>query len=293
MSALTENNLYNLRVPYDDGMPGTKFVVQEPEVGKWYQGYEIVGADATHTAGQIARYDGNGHWWPEGAGDMYQFDYLRCMGVDMRNAGPGSGADLARAFERTAQEQMIEFKTSHALPEIASAQLQHYEKIVGKLPKQEFSLQPGDIIISTYHAPGTNRGFFLASQNGVHLYHKPTGLEVREHAERSVHKNKAVALQKLTELVARLGSTPARPPVATTSSKHPRTLKELRMWHWRQVTRLRGEQRFYEVQEDPALAARAKRFGEMANLHLSAVQVLNDSVPGTAEQDCAEADRST
>ena len=85
------------------------------------------------------------------------------------------------------------------------------------------------------------------------------------------------------------------------------TLKELRMWHWRQVIKCRKAQRHNEQEAEKLLEGRnylddnehqrlgrykadAKSLGELADLHLSAVQVLNDSVPGVAEYDCIEAD---
>jgi hypothetical protein len=77
----------------------------------------------------------------------------------------------------------------------------------------------------------------------------------------------------------------------------PKTLKALRMWHWRQMLVNRAEQIKFETlainmgSDYPAkrdtFTAIADHARQQANLHLSAVQVLNDSVPGTAEQDCS------
>jgi hypothetical protein len=77
-----------------------------------------------------------------------------------------------------------------------------------------------------------------------------------------------------------------------------RTLKALRMWHWQQMKTHRAEQdRLERLVDQSTRAHHKKEYREearqhrmLADLHLSAVQVLNDSVPGTAEQDCAEED---
>lgn len=66
----------------------------------------------------------------------------------------------------------------------------------------------------------------------------------------------------------------------------PKSLKALRMWHWRQVRHYRD----LADRADTLKLSSATDWHALANLHLSAVQVLNDSVPGTAEQDCAEED---
>lgn len=74
------------------------------------------------------------------------------------------------------------------------------------------------------------------------------------------------------------------------------TLKELRMWHWRQVIANRKLQNsLAALAEQPQIycgnaAEVAEHHKQLADLHLSAVQVLNDSVPGVAEYDCIEED---
>lgn len=79
----------------------------------------------------------------------------------------------------------------------------------------------------------------------------------------------------------------------------PKTLKALRMWHWRQVLTNRAEQDKFEMLAEKLKhhPVKSRTFTEIAtntrmqaNLHLSAVQVLNDVLPGTAEQDCAAED---
>lgn len=78
----------------------------------------------------------------------------------------------------------------------------------------------------------------------------------------------------------------------------PKTLKALRMWHWREYLRVVAIQRRLEgaIAGDPEPYEQTRRnlalARDTANLHLSAVQVLNDSLPGTAEQDCAQEDEA-
>ena len=67
-----------------------------------------------------------------------------------------------------------------------------------------------------------------------------------------------------------------------------KTLKELRMWHWREFLRYRADQRIAEDMKGMKTSAAYAR--KHANHHLGAVQILNDHVSGTAERDCAEDD---
>lgn len=73
-------------------------------------------------------------------------------------------------------------------------------------------------------------------------------------------------------------------------------LKELRMWHWRQVLDYRRAAREIEKSADQQTHVHrrdsklevAAAHNKLANFHIGCVQVLNDYLPGTAEQDCAE-----
>lgn len=58
-----------------------------------------------------------------------------------------------------------------------------------------------------------------------------------------------------------------------------KTLRELRLLHWRQLAAVRKMQKFQTLNNDPAQLER------LAMEHLGAVQLLNDYVSGTAEQD--------
>jgi hypothetical protein len=63
------------------------------------------------------------------------------------------------------------------------------------------------------------------------------------------------------------------------------SVRELRAWHWREVTRNRGHQIRYEKMGGSE--ARAKMHRKIADFHLKAVQTLNEffAVGDTAEKD--------
>lgn len=76
------------------------------------------------------------------------------------------------------------------------------------------------------------------------------------------------------------------------------SLRLLRLWHWRKVEGNRGNARSYEKEAERQRAAHpgspvagnhatklAKRAHGKADFHLKAVQLLNDVVSGTAEED--------
>lgn len=80
------------------------------------------------------------------------------------------------------------------------------------------------------------------------------------------------------------------------STRQPMTLRALRLWHWRKVLSYRAtataaEQRVESWENTNRgkvnrwARNRAKAAHQKANWHLGAVQVLNDVVDGTAEQD--------
>jgi hypothetical protein len=65
------------------------------------------------------------------------------------------------------------------------------------------------------------------------------------------------------------------------------TLAQLRMWHWRQYKHYGKLRDLAEARHGVATPNQAR---DMANVHLGAVQLLNDLLPGTAEQDCSRED---
>ena len=66
------------------------------------------------------------------------------------------------------------------------------------------------------------------------------------------------------------------------------SLTELRMWHWDKFKLYRGHENDARRRNcEPSV----EQWRQLAHLHLSAVQVLNDSLPLTyAEQDCQARD---
>jgi len=63
-------------------------------------------------------------------------------------------------------------------------------------------LEPKDIRIFCYDSRSLHNGSFgFHMPRGVHVIHMPTGLEVKEDSERSQHRNKAIALEKLEHMI--------------------------------------------------------------------------------------------
>lgn len=68
-------------------------------------------------------------------------------------------------------------------------------------------LKPEDIMVDTYR-PSKRSGLRVGVDYGVKVTHKPTGIFVVEDSERSQHRNRAIALQKLEKLVAEAQPAP-------------------------------------------------------------------------------------
>ena len=67
-------------------------------------------------------------------------------------------------------------------------------------------LKPEDIVVDIANYPP--RGMLVGIPVGVKITHKPTGIVVTEDSERSQHRNREVALQKLEKLVAEAQPAP-------------------------------------------------------------------------------------
>jgi hypothetical protein len=61
-------------------------------------------------------------------------------------------------------------------------------------------------------------------------------------------------------------------------------LRQLRMWHWQQALKATKTQRSKLGSKSSMTKAK-----NAWKLHMGAVQLLNDLVPGTAEEDCNDA----
>lgn len=68
----------------------------------------------------------------------------------------------------------------------------------GIQPKWDGEIRPEDFRVETFpqSAPG---GFILKPSNGVRITHGPTGLKAESSEERSQHRNRAIAMELLTE----------------------------------------------------------------------------------------------
>lgn len=89
----------------------------------------------------------------------------------------------------------------------------------------------------------------------------------------------------------------------TTKMLPPMTLRALRLWHWRKVLSYRAVAARHAAYADdwerrhPGKVCRYSRgkerqMNQRANWHLGPVQVLNDVVTGTAEQDALAEDQA-
>jgi hypothetical protein len=68
----------------------------------------------------------------------------------------------------------------------------------------EQHLDPKDLRMDTYR-PSGGSGWVNAPDTAVRITHIPTGLTVTEESERGVHRNKVLAMEKLTNLVFNSG----------------------------------------------------------------------------------------
>lgn len=72
-------------------------------------------------------------------------------------------------------------------------------------------------------------------------------------------------------------------------------LKELRMYHWRQVVAFRAQERRkaeHNLAYGKAEGDSLEPYQRGAAIHMRACQALNDILPGSGEYDCAELDHA-
>lgn len=66
--------------------------------------------------------------------------------------------------------------------------------------KSSQAFEAGEILISTYN-PEPNGGWSPKLDRGVRIVHLPTGLVAESHEDRSMFRNRAIAMDKLQQLV--------------------------------------------------------------------------------------------
>lgn len=84
---------------------------------------------------------------------------------------------------------------------------------VGAVPKWDGAIKPADFIVDTFRRGGS--GWVPKPDTCVRITHCPTGFFEEETAMRSVHANKAVAWQRLSDRLEALAAVP-QPPEAPT-----------------------------------------------------------------------------
>ena len=68
--------------------------------------------------------------------------------------------------------------------------------------KLDGEINPEDIRTETYAK--NNGGFVMAPDSGIRLFHTPTGISAECNDERSQHRNRAVAFERLTEALNKM-----------------------------------------------------------------------------------------
>lgn len=80
--------------------------------------------------------------------------------------------------------------------------------------------------VDTFRSSGPGGQHVNKTESAVRLTHLPSGVVVTAREERSQHKNKAIALRRLREKIARLNHRPAkRVPTRVPRSAKNRTLE--------------------------------------------------------------------
>ena len=145
-----------------------------------------------------------------------------------------------------------------------------------------FELDPRECVANTFnHRPVS--AWSTSMPTGVRITHQPTGIMVEETTGRSTHVNKAEAFRKLTALVAA-----APKPVKAPTPPPFGTLEGLRAWHQDQADLQKAEDAKFtamcHARTEPGKVTTFARIAEqaraLAELHLSAVHVLNEAAKG-------------
>ncbi len=96
-----------------------------------------------------------------------------------------------------------------------------------------------ECVVETFRASGPGGQHVNKTESAVRLTHGPSGVVVVSREERSQHRNKAVALEKLRKRIERLNYRPAK-RVPTKVSKAARAKARVEKVRRSQVKRLRG-----------------------------------------------------
>jgi protein subunit release factor B len=96
-----------------------------------------------------------------------------------------------------------------------------------------------ECVVETFRASGPGGQHVNKTESAVRLTHAPSGVVVVSREERSQHRNKAIALEKLRKRIERLNHRPAK-RVATKVSKAARARAREEKERRSRVKRLRG-----------------------------------------------------
>ena len=102
----------------------------------------------------------------------------------------------------------------NAVSALVGAAIQAAAAPVGAEPQWDGVIKPSDFIVSTFRREGS--GWVPKPDNCVRITHRPTGFFEEETAMRSVHANKTVAWQRLSDRLESLAVAP-KPPACNQS----------------------------------------------------------------------------
>ena len=116
-----------------------------------------------------------------------------------------------QAIERDAKGNYLLLTTAHGWMWWQAARRAQ----VGAVPQWDGVIKPSDFIVDTFRRGSS--GWVPKPDNCVRITHRPTGFFEEEAAMRSVHANKAVAWQRLSDRLESLAAAPQPPEVAQAS----------------------------------------------------------------------------
>lgn len=97
-------------------------------------------------------------------------------------------------------------------------------------------VKPSHLVVETYDSrPNASGGFGYHMPRGIKITHTPTGLSVSEDDQRSPHKNKIVALEKLDQLLIERETKTMSEIVSNTTHDNghiAETITDITEWHY-------------------------------------------------------------
>ena len=161
-------------------------------------------------------------WWNSAAADSFRAKHEDLDGEVFRTVWDAAqlGQAAIEKAEGTADDQgwsQSDMDTADALDGLLAAAPQ---PPVGAVPQWDGVIKPSDFIVNTFRRGAS--GWVPNPDNCVRITHRPTGFFEEETAMRSVHANKSVAWQRLSDRLESLAAAP-QPPDTTAAWVRPAT----------------------------------------------------------------------